>query len=234
MNSVENTGQHTGQEQRITFQLYQYWFDIAANNGIPPLTALKPEIIDPYRNNMVLINLQSQDEEPTLQIIGDLLNDDIGTTEEIKYVSDVPRRTLLSRITDHYMEVLGNKSPISFDAEFKNKAGEIILYRGILLPFSDDSENINFILGAIRWISEEEMIRTREENTARAHKIFKNMPTLATFDLNDTPDNNPDNEQEYHLLLARRSGQKMDVIRVLKDEEILIHPMLDRIAKDIE
>ncbi len=226
MNSVE----HTGQEQRITFQLYQYWFDIAANNGIPPLTALKPEIINPYKNNMVLINLQSQDEEPTLQIIGDLLNDDIVTAEEIKYVSDVPRRTLLSRITDHYMEVLGNRSPISFDAEFKNKAGEKILYRGILLPFSDDNENINFILGAIRWITEEEMIRTRDENAACAHEIFKNMPALATFDLKDIPDN----EEEYHLLLGRKSGQKMDVIRILKDEEILLYSILDRIEKNIE
>ncbi len=147
---------HTGPEKRITFQLYNYWFGLAGDDGIPPLKSLRPEDIAPYRNNMVLIDLRDPASEPTLQVVGQLLQEDAGSDLTLQGVSDIPRRTLLSRITDHYMEVLANQSPISFDAEFKNKARARILYRGILLPFSDDGETINFILGAIRWISEEE------------------------------------------------------------------------------
>jgi len=117
---------------------------------------LSPEIIARYKNNVVLIDLRNSSEEPTLQVIGQLLNEDLDQGLAVRRISDVPRRTLLSRITDHYREVLGNKAPISFDAEFKHSAGEKIFYRGILLPFSDNGENINFIMGAIRWISEEE------------------------------------------------------------------------------
>ncbi len=157
-NMVMNPVEYTGREKRITFQLYNYWFGLAENCGIPPLKALSPKDIIEYKNNMVLIDLRDPDNEPTLQVIGQLLNEDLDQDLSFKTISEIPRRTLLSRITDHYMEVLGNKTPISFDAEFKNKAREKILYRGILLPFSDDGENINFILGAIRWISEEEKI----------------------------------------------------------------------------
>jgi len=154
MNPVEYSGEISGQENRITFQLYDCWAGLAGDQDIPPLKALAPESIAPYKNNMVLIDLRDPNNEPTLQVIGQLLRQDVDQDLVLAGISEIPRRTLLSRITDHYMEVLANKSPISFDAEFNNKAKEKILYRGILLPFSDDGENINFILGAIRWISE--------------------------------------------------------------------------------
>jgi len=157
-----NPAEFEGREQRITFQLYNYWFGLADNCGIPPLKALSPGDIATYKNNMVLIDLRDPDDEPTLQVIGQLLSDDLDLDLTLKGISEIPRRSLLSRITDHYMEVLANKAPISFDAEFKNNAREKILYRGILLPFSDDGENINFILGAIRWISEEEALAVKE------------------------------------------------------------------------
>lgn len=147
---------YTGQEKRITFQLYHYWFGLSGDHGIPPLKLLTPRDIAPYKDNMVLIDLRDPDNEPTLSVIGQLLSRDLDPAPKI--ISDIPRRTLLSRITDHYMEVLANRSPISFDAEFKNADREKILYRGILLPFSDDGEDINFILGAVRWISEQDKL----------------------------------------------------------------------------
>ncbi len=152
MNPVD----YTGQEKRITFQLYHYWVGLAGDHGIPPLKSLSPDDIAPYKNNIVLIDLRNPDDEPTLSVIGQLLSQDLDPDHMPVNISDIPRRTLLSRITDHYMEVLANRSPISFDAEFKNSDREKILYRGIMLPFSDDGENINFLLGAIRWISEKD------------------------------------------------------------------------------
>jgi hypothetical protein len=58
---------------------------------------------------------------------------------------------LLSRITDHYMQILANQAPIGFEAEFVNHAGVAILYRGILLPYSSDDSTIDFIYGVINW-----------------------------------------------------------------------------------
>jgi hypothetical protein len=58
---------------------------------------------------------------------------------------------LLSRLTDHYMQIIANRSPVGFEAEFENPHGNTICYRGILMPFSSDGESIDFIYGVINW-----------------------------------------------------------------------------------
>ena len=62
-----------------------------------------------------------------------------------------PAAPVLSRITDHYMQILANQAPIGFEAEFVNEHGATVLYRGILLPYSSDNATIDFIYGVINW-----------------------------------------------------------------------------------
>jgi len=68
-------------------------------------------------------------------------------------LADVPQRSLLSRITDHYRQIHVNQAPIGFEAEFTNPAGHPILYRGVLLPFSSCAQggDIDQIFGVISW-----------------------------------------------------------------------------------
>ena len=54
----------------------------------------------------------------------------------MRTISEVPSRSLLSRLTDHYMQIIANRAPIGFEAEFVNQRSENICYRGILMPFS--------------------------------------------------------------------------------------------------
>ncbi|WP_417320890.1 PAS domain-containing protein [Emcibacter sp.] len=148
----------TGPERRTTFQLFERWEALAGDmQAMPSLRELDPEDIAPHKDHMVLIDLRDSDSAPSLQVIGHALTEDLEEDLTGKSLDDIPRRTMISRITDHYLEVLANRSPISFEAEFVNKDKERALYRGILLPFSDDNEEINFILGAVRWILEKDM-----------------------------------------------------------------------------
>ena len=63
----------------------------------------------------------------------------------------MPGRSLLSRLTDHYMQIIANRAPVGFEAEFVNQRGRNICYRGILMPFSSDGDTIDFIYGVINW-----------------------------------------------------------------------------------
>ncbi|MCU7231412.1 hypothetical protein NR514_27175, partial [Escherichia coli] len=90
-------------------------------------------------------------ENPAVQYLGAELAVECGADGEIESLADVPARSLLSRITDHYMQILANQAPIGFEAEFVNQRGATILYRGILLPFSSDEDTIDFIYGVINW-----------------------------------------------------------------------------------
>lgn len=145
------------QERRITFCLYEYWEKLAGESNLPALKNMNRDEIAPFKKNLVLIDLRNGHDQPTFQVIGQDLQEDLESDLTSMPVSHVPRRTMLSRVTDHYLEVLANRVPIAFEAEFVNRDSEKALYRGILLPFSDDNQNINFILGGVRWILESEV-----------------------------------------------------------------------------
>ena len=51
------------------------------------------------------------------------------------------------------MQIIANRAPIGFEAEFANQREKTICYRGILMPFSSDGETIDFIYGVINWKS---------------------------------------------------------------------------------
>lgn len=148
MSAVEDTNH----ERRITFCLYDCWEKIAGTSGLPSLKNIDRNEIEPFRDNLVLIDLRRGQDNATFQVIGNDLQLDLTDSLLGKPIKDVPGRTMLSRVTDHYLEVLANRVPIAFEAEFVNSQGEKALYRGILLPFSDDKNSINFILGGVRWM----------------------------------------------------------------------------------
>jgi hypothetical protein len=49
------------------------------------------------------------------------------------------------------MQIIANRAPIGFEAEFLSHRGVNTLYRGILMPLSTDGEGIDFIYGVINW-----------------------------------------------------------------------------------
>ena len=49
------------------------------------------------------------------------------------------------------MQIIANRAPVGFEAEFVNQRGRTICYRGILMPFASDGDTIDFIYGVINW-----------------------------------------------------------------------------------
>ena len=83
--------------------------------------------------------------------VGNAIRDECGLDEDVRTINDVPSRSLLSRLTDHYLQIIANRAPIGFEAEFVNQRNDNICYRGILMPFSSDGDVIDFIYGVINW-----------------------------------------------------------------------------------
>jgi hypothetical protein len=87
---------------------------------------------------------------------------------------------LLSRLTDHYLQIIANRAPIGFEAEFLNQRGENICYRGILMPFSSDGDSIDFIYGVINW------------KAVGAKSVEQGAPVEADSEITDALMENPD------------------------------------------
>lgn len=138
-------------ERRMQVRAYNHWAGQLGERMFPLIDDLDPANCPDFGPYSVLLDFTAGIENPAVQFLGERLAQECGGRGTIAHLSDVPPRSLLSRITDHYMQILANQAPIGFEAEFVNQRGVEILYRGILLPYSSNDETIDFIYGVINW-----------------------------------------------------------------------------------
>lgn len=138
-------------ERRMQVRAYNFWTAQLKGSNYPNIEDLDPHNVEDFRPYSVLLDFTSGIENPSIPFVGDELRAECGLDEDISYLDQVPARSLLSRITDHYLQIIANRAPIGFEAEFVNDRGLTIMYRGILLPYSSDDDTIDFIYGVINW-----------------------------------------------------------------------------------
>jgi len=138
-------------ERRMQVRAYNFWASLLDSRSFPSIEELDPENLPDFGPFSVLLDFTSGIEDPAVAFLGEKLAAECGAPGTIKTLTDVPSRSLLSRITDHYLQIIANQAPIGFEAEFVNQRGATIMYRGILLPFSSDDDTIDFIYGVINW-----------------------------------------------------------------------------------
>lgn len=138
-------------ERRMQVRAYNLWASMLGNRSFPSVDELSPGELPDFGPYSVLLDFTSGIDDPAIRYLGAKLGEECDIDQRIERLNDVPSRSLLTRITDHYMQILANQAPIGFEAEFVNQRGSTILYRGILLPFSSDDATIDFIYGVINW-----------------------------------------------------------------------------------
>tara|TARA_R110000782_G_scaffold78293_3_gene156015 strand:- start:225668 stop:227566 length:1899 start_codon:yes stop_codon:yes gene_type:complete len=138
-------------ERRMHVRAYNYWVSLLGNRVLPSIEDLNPEEMEDFSANSVLLDFSMGLENPAILYLGSALREECGITGTVERVDEVPSRSLLSRLTDHYLQIIANAAPVGFEAEFTNQRDAEIMYRGILMPFSSDDETIDFIYGVISW-----------------------------------------------------------------------------------
>jgi len=138
-------------ERRMHVRAYNYWVSLLKGRDYPSIEDLEPGEVEDFAANSVLLDFTLGRDDPATPYIGTAIREECGLGEGIRNISEVPGRSLLSRLTDHYLQIIANRAPVGFEAEFENQRGEEICYRGILMPFSSDGDTIDFIYGVINW-----------------------------------------------------------------------------------
>ena len=167
-------------ERRMHVRAYNYWVSLLEGRDFPSIEDLDPENLQDFAANSVLLDFTCGRDNPAIPYIGGAIRDECGLDDDTRTIADVPSRSLLSRLTDHYLQIIANRAPIGFEAEFANQREETICYRGILMPFSSDGDAIDFIYGVINW-------KTVGEEAEQAPA--QDMPVVepATPDVGDEP-----------------------------------------------
>jgi hypothetical protein len=138
-------------ERRMHVRAYNYWVSLLEGRDFPSIEDLEPTDVEDFSPHSVLLDFTCGGDNPAMPYLGGAIRDECGLDDDMRNIAEVPSRSLLSRLTDHYMQIIANRAPIGFEAEFENQRAENICYRGILLPFSSDGETIDFIYGVINW-----------------------------------------------------------------------------------
>jgi len=154
-------------ERRMHVRAYNYWVSLLDGRDYPSIEDLEPGDVEDFAANSVLLDFTSGRDNPATPYIGAAIREECGLDESIKHIDQVPTRSLLSRLTDHYLQIIANRAPIGFEAEFENQRAETICYRGILMPFSSDGDTIDFIYGVINWKIEQAAAAPAVEEAVR-------------------------------------------------------------------
>ncbi len=138
-------------ERRMQVRAYNHWVSLLNGRAYPSIEDLDPENIADFGPHSVLLDFTGGIDNPAIQFLGKALREECALDSSVTHINQVPSRSLLSRLTDHYLQIIANRAPIGFEAEFVGTRGHNTMYRGILMPFSSDDDTIDFIYGVINW-----------------------------------------------------------------------------------
>jgi hypothetical protein len=138
-------------ERRMHVRAYNHWASLLEGRAYPSVEDLHPEDGQDFAPHSVLLDFTAGSSSPSIAWLGQKLRTECDLPGEVDTIADVPPRSLLSRLTDHYLQIIANRAPVGFEAEFVNAHGHNTMYRGILMPLSSDDDTIDFIYGVINW-----------------------------------------------------------------------------------
>jgi hypothetical protein len=138
-------------ERRMHVRAYDHWVSLLQGRPYPSILDLDLNDLPEFEPRSVVLDYRADQSNPRIIHIGRTLREECGHDAGIRSVADVPRGSLLSRLTDHFLEIIGTGAPIGWEAEFTNHQKLPTLYRGILMPFSSSGASIDHVLGVINW-----------------------------------------------------------------------------------
>ena len=148
---------------------YNYWVSLLDGRDFPSIEDLEPGDVEDFAATAFCsISLAAATIRRSPISAGDPRR--MRADDDMRSIADVPSRSLLSRLTDHYMQIIANRAPIGFEAEFVNQRGDNICYRGILMPFSSDGEDHRFHL-------RRDQLEGADEDLERRSRWPRNCPT---------------------------------------------------------
>src|SRR5690348_776573 len=119
-------------ERRMHVRAYNHWVSLLEGRDFPSIEDLEPGDVEDFAAHSVLLDFTCSRDNPAIPYVGAAIRQECALDDSAGTIDDVPSRSLLSRLTDHYMQIIANRSPVGFEAEFENPMGDTICYRGIL------------------------------------------------------------------------------------------------------
>lgn len=137
-------------ERRLNMRLMAFWWDKRADRRFPSVEDFDPEELSDVWAHCFTLEPKDPYETSVFHYIGHNLAAVSGVSESELTVDEICENSLLDHATRNVPEVLSQQVPVIRSGEFENQEGVTVMYRSILLPFSQDQTTIDRIVGGAR------------------------------------------------------------------------------------
>ncbi len=137
-----------GMERRLVLRLLKYWRGICGDAEFPSFDDVDPNEMPTIWESAFVLDILGHEDDPVFRAFGPVYASYSPTLLNNIKVSQVAPDTLIEKSVEIVQEVIRKQVPISRGGEFIKPNGVKALYRGIILPMSDDGETISGLLGA--------------------------------------------------------------------------------------
>ncbi|NQU70397.1 MAG: PAS domain-containing protein, partial [Rhodospirillales bacterium] len=122
--------------------------DLAGERDYPSFSELDPDSIPDIWENAFVLDISGHTEDPLFRLVGSKIAGYSPFDLRNLPVSQAPRDSLVEKSVAFVQEVISREVPISRGGEFLKPDGVRVLYRGIILPMSDDGITVSGLFGA--------------------------------------------------------------------------------------
>jgi len=139
-------------ERRLSSRLFKYWNELRGDRSFPSREQIRFDAVPELAEFGFTMSLEGVGSGPTIHHLGSALSEHIDSDLDIRSVEASDNRVLglaLTMAIRRYADVVERRGPIAFESERLDNPGVEFAYRVIMLPFSENNHQIDFILGAI-------------------------------------------------------------------------------------
>ena len=136
------------EEQRMSLRLWEYWNTLRGGRRFPSRAEFAVETVADLGQYGVTLELVNQESRPVFRFVGKALTQECGQDLTGRSLADAPAHSVLAWVVKNYADVAEQQAPIGFEDESVDGNASTKL-RGILLPFSENGEQVDFIVGAV-------------------------------------------------------------------------------------
>ncbi len=128
-----------GMERGLVLRLLSHWRELVGERQYPSFSELDPESIP---------DITGHADDPIFRVAGPKYAAYLPIDLRNLPISKAPRDSLIEKSVAFAQEIIAKQVPISRGGEFMKPGGGTVLYRGIILPMSDDGITVSRLLGA--------------------------------------------------------------------------------------
>ncbi len=138
-------------DRRLVSRVLRRWEEIAAGRQLPSKHDIRPWMVGNDWANCVLVRLAAAPGEWFFAVVGDKLSPSPQRMLAGEPIAACPDDTLLGLMLSFLPRVLSSRMHFTIEGATSVLAGGPILYRCVLLPLSDDGNQIDAVLGAANY-----------------------------------------------------------------------------------